>query len=123
MPRARKLKPEEVRGAYVSHLLGRSQKSLAASYGVAQATMARLLHQFEYEHPEEAREEREMLGMLDDAWTTDYGACPAKPERIRVCLCGGEIAERWQCGACGRVLRAGQPRACGACGTIVRWPR
>lgn len=121
----RKIQAERIPGLYASFLLGRAMAALAREEGVSAATMRATLVRFESEQPEVAEQVRASVDVgytLTPAGGVRHeGECPAEPERVKVRLCGGEIADRWKCGACGRVLKAGRPRQCGRCGTIVRW--
>lgn len=125
MGRRRALSDEQQRQVYAYVISGRSVKSVADLFGVSQSAINYAVRAFESERAEEAAEERAMLG-LDGPWCgqevrSSYGECAAKPERVLVRLCGGEVAERWRCGACRKLLRGGRPAQCGSCGTTVRW--
>lgn len=125
--RGRKIEPERLPGLYASYLLGRSMAAIAREADVAPQTLCNSLRRFEREEAEEAERIRAAIDVstvLDPGGVPRVpGACPAEPEVVYVRLCGGEVVKRWRCGACKRVLRAGQPEQCGRCGTIVRWPK
>lgn len=127
MGKGRKIEAERLPGLYASHLLGRSIADVAKEADVAPQTLRSALMRFEREEAEEAERIRAAIDVstvLDPGGAPRVpGACPAEPEVVYVRLCGGEVVKRWRCGACKRVLRAGQPGQCGRCGTIVRWPK